>query len=216
MEITFSQTYAKVLQQAGLPSNYLPLHGQFPQTYDNQRQAALQTLRQLAQRGTPLRLWWTDTADDLCGFLLSCAELADAPSPLRQVHVPLRLPNWRGQASLLISGGLAAFSREDVSALLQFETPLSNAMAQAYSYEARDLPQTPLRVVINGQIVGMPADFYDCFLLDAPLATAAQRIATAIGYDLGIDETWYTQRIDALIAAHTLMPLPDGRLRKEV
>lgn len=216
MEITFSKPFAKVLQQADLPVAYLPLHGQFPQAYVDVRQGALQTLRQLVADCIPLRLWWTDTADELCGFLLSCAELADAPRPLRQVHVPLRLPNWRGQAGLLISGGLAAFNREDIAALLQFETPLSTAMAQAFSYEARDLPQAPLRVIINGQIIGMPADFYDRFLLDAPLATAAQRIAMAIGYDLGIDETWYAQRIQAMIAAHTLTLMPDGRLRKEV
>ena len=71
----------------------------------------------------------------------------------------------------------------------------------------------PLRAVVNGQLVSVPEDFYDPFLLRELDALPDEfREAKLIGltmgkYQLGVSDGWYAHRIGQFIQDGRLLPL---------
>lgn len=73
---------------------------------------------------------------------------------------------------------------------------------------------SPLRAVINGNLIGVTEDFYD-FLIRIRLSSNPVKEARVIGdilghYPLGIGEWWYASRIELMIKAGSVRVVEDS------
>ncbi len=95
------------------------------------------------------------------------------------------------------------------------QTQATDALCRALAQQWRGLQRenAPLRAVINGQLCGVPADFYDGFLR-REIARQPEQFhqATVIGhvlgtYRLGISDAWIALRMEEMIRAGQLTPV---------
>ncbi len=83
----------------------------------------------------------------------------------------------------------------------------------AWHWQDLQLQNTPLRTVVNGQLLGVAADFYDCFVRQAAAELSQKQedfrklelIGSVLGgYSLGISDELIASRVEVLIAAGEL------------
>jgi hypothetical protein len=197
-------------------------------------QKAQTTLRQVLDRaaqGEALRLWVAAHPADCCAFcwlMEQLESLDEAPGTLQVVCMPL----WRERDGTAVSyvdwGELGPGEWGQFLSLAQ-ELPSPIRHAAAVRWKALQSENAPLRVLLNGHLVSVDADFYDPFLKREIAAapdefSEAQVIGRLLGqYQLGIGDLLAAERIEAMIAAGWLEPVsapdPDApryhrRLRK--
>jgi hypothetical protein len=187
-------------------------HDRFSTTSRKMQQLteSLKQLDEVAERGLPIRIWWSDLSEDVCGFLWLCEALADKGARVFEIHVPLSFV--RGEALVTLSS-LGELLYDDIErlGLTKFEKPLTRQQRKVYRYGWRDLrsDNTPVRVNINGQLVSQPINFYDQFLLSQVSSKQFRNVVRVIGetlgrYPVGAPDWWYRHRIDYLISKGVL------------
>lgn len=123
-------------------------------------------LEQFKAPGTEVRVWYSDTPDELCGFA-SLMEL------LMQIH--FAGPVWavKQPCPNLLPDDSAEFFRdwgevepERWKFFSRLTQPVSPEEQAAWSCIWRELRRenAPLRAVVNGRLTSVPTDFYDSIL----------------------------------------------------
>ncbi|ANZ60566.1 DUF3658 domain-containing protein [Secundilactobacillus paracollinoides] len=170
----------------------------------------LARLRKTTDAGEALRVWWSDTADDVLGLMWLCNRLADTQLPVVQVKVPLTEPNYQNRDVLMQFATLGEIDPSMLSGYLEGALPLSHSIQQTYSYRWRALASdnAPLRVNLNGHVVSVPETFYDGALQQVMLKTRLTPVSFAkrrriVGetlstYPIGVPGWWYAYRLDFL------------------
>ncbi len=183
---------------------------------DRTMKEALENLPKILQRsseGETARLWYSGQPDELCGFLWLTAQLdrlGDRCGPIRMV----RLPPYGQQddGTVVTWNGWGEVSPGEWSTFLPLEQPMSLALRRAAAARWRTLQEenAPLRALVNGQPVSVPAGFYDSFIRQA-LAEApaefheAKLIGNIMGrFQLGIGDGWIANRIETMVASGAL------------
>lgn len=174
-------------------------------------QEALSAVIARSTAGETVRVWYSQQPDELCGmyFLLERLESAGATGPVSLVE----LPQWeeRPDDTLVhrISWGEVGPGEWGRLAAAAY-TP-SPVRRHFFANCWRDLrwKNAPLRAVVNGQLMGVPADFYDGFIRWAIASTDREfRQAHVIGEVLGrgphIGDTWVALRMEEMIRAGLL------------
>ncbi|WP_125705903.1 DUF3658 domain-containing protein [Lacticaseibacillus daqingensis] len=231
MELVFNQTLVRTLAHAlGQPVLTLALEAQFgaltrwddrtdpfwarkaqyarPRVTATQCWAGFQRQRVAFQAavasGVPLRLWWSDTAEDQLGQLWVFEQLAAAPNPLTAVHVPLVAAHGDGAAATLTT--MAAPRELDEAALRHLTvtaTPqpmaLRQALRQALHWQWQQLQDeaAPVRIALEGQLIGVAEDFFDRFLAPhRPNESATAVLGRTMGQtQLNVPEWWWRYRL---------------------
>lgn len=156
----------------------------------------------------PIRLW-ISTCDpaEMCGLYFMCHFMSDSQTPLLVVRVPMEIEKDNSLISYRSTGEIPA---EEFGAFTQYEETISQCQRSAYADNWSDLvhENAPLRAVINGKLIGVPAGFYD-FALRANMPDGelrvGQLISKAITQMPGIGDRWLFLRIQAMLQSGELI-----------
>ena len=184
----------------------------------NQYGEELQRLRQFLSQGEKIRIWYSQAPYSICGFYHLCSILSQYPNLVETV----RLPEYRCGLNTITSyqswGEVAA---EEFAGFLQDAKPLSREELRLYTLRWRELQQdnSPLRVVVNGRVMGVLEDFYD-FLIWREIGQKPEEQARIIGRilghsQIGVGDWWYAKRIEDFIAQGKLKVVKDSDRKYE-
>lgn len=174
-------------------------------------------LKRGLKSGEPVRVWHDGTPYSMCGLLWLSGVLSRYDSEVYTIR--LRELSVRG-------GTLARFKDwgECEPEYFAEQLPLSRKLerielrANAFEWDRLVKENAPLRAVISGGVVSVPASFYD-FLIRRYL-TEPMREAVLIGKilgenQLGVGDWWYAQRIEFLIRRKSIVILEDSERKYE-
>ena len=176
-----------------------------------------ETLRAVLERsaaGEPVRLWYSDQPDELCGFywLLARLDGLESCGPVSAV----KLPRWdQRDNSVVTYTAWGDVPPGEWSRFLPLEQPVSPTLRRACANRWRELQEenAPLRTVLNGTLAGVPEDFYDSFISRTLVRmerefNESRLIGEMIGRcQLGIGDGLIHRRIQAMVDAGELEAL---------
>ena len=176
-----------------------------------------ETLRAVLERsaaGEPVRLWYSDQPDELCGFywLLARLDGLESCGPVSAV----KLPRWdQRDNSVVTYTAWGDVPPGEWSRFLPLEQPISPILRRACANRWKELQKenTPLRAVLNGVLAGVPEDFYDSFIRRTLARmerefNESRLIGEVIGRcQLGIGDGLIHRRIQAMVDAGELEAL---------
>lgn len=185
--------------------------------------------------GEPIRIWYSDNADELCGLYWLMALIYFRGAPCNKIYL-VKLPAWeydeRKQSVLQKnSWGDVAPGEWHTYVSLQKLAPPVFCRSCAAQWESLQRENAPLRAVINGRLTSMPETLYDDLIVREIRAEAEEfQESVVIGrvlgkYQLGVSDVWVASRIDAMIRAGKLeicgeavreMPNYHRRLKKAI
>lgn len=186
---------------------------------------AVKDLKEILDRsanGEPVRLWYSDQPDEMCGFYWITARLnslKDRCGPISMVKLPPC--EQQDDGTVVTRNGWGEVSPGEWHKFLPLEQPMSLAFRRSVTAHWRSLQEenAPLRAVLNGRLVSVPEDLYDSFIR-RELAKVpdefheAQVIGNVLGrFQLGISDGLVANRIDAMIKNGELevaAPAADG------
>lgn len=163
----------------------------------------LARLRVYLDKGEPIRIRYSLAPYSLCGLMWLCSELNGSRSSVSAIRLPQ--VTIQGDTAVTYSSW-GEVEPNGLGRFLDWERVLSATEIAAYAQQWAKLKyeNAPLRAVVNGSAVSVPASFYD-FLIFKDLGDRPIREAQLIGKilnenQLGIGDWWYALRIDRLIA----------------
>lgn len=171
--------------------------------YENE----LARLFEYLQNGEPIRIWYSSAPYSICGLLWLCSELRGRGASVSVVRLPRVIVTGNSAVSYSSWGEVRP---SDFPRFLKRERELSQEEIRVYAHYWSALKQenAPLRAVVNGSVIGVPASFYD-FLIWKYLGNEPVNEAVLIGKilgenPLGIADRWYARRIDKFIAQNRI------------
>lgn len=163
--------------------------------------------------GEPVRLWYSDQPDELCGFCWMLAQLEGLGGKCGPVSA-VKLPRYEERADHTIVEwtGWGEVAPEEWCGFLHLEHSVSLIQRRAGFHRWRELQaeNAPLRAVLNGQLVSAPEDLYDSFIrreLDRmeDIFREAILVGNVIGRcRLAISDGWIALRVNAMVRAGEL------------
>lgn len=168
--------------------------------------AALEAVVARSTAGETVRVWYSQQSDELCGvcFLLERLQSAGSAGPVSLVE----LPQWeeRPDGTMVHRLGWGEVGPGEWGRLAAAAYTPSPARQRFFANCWRQLrwKNAPLRAVVNGQLMGVPADFYDGFIRWAIAAAdrefhQGQLIGRVLGYQLGIGDAWVALRMEEML-----------------
>ena len=162
----------------------------------------LSRLRGHIDDGEPIRIRYSSAPYSMCGLMWLCSELNGCQNTVSAVRLPNITVN--GDTAVTYSSW-GEVEPNGLGRFLDWERVLSSAEIAAYAQNWNRLKyeNAPLRAVVSGSVISVPASFYD-FLIFKDLGDRPIREAHLIGKilnenQLGIGDWWYARRIDKLI-----------------
>ncbi|MDE6727518.1 MAG: DUF1835 domain-containing protein [Oscillospiraceae bacterium] len=163
--------------------------------------------------GEPIRIWYDSAPYSMCGLLWLCGELKDRECSVSTV----RLPHVTIKGNTAVSyASWGEVPPNRFAYFLNRERALSSAEIMVYAHYWSELMRenAPLRAVVNGSVMSVPASFYD-FLIWKNLDDTPVREAVLIGKVLsedhiGVGDWWYAYRIDKFIAQNRIKIVNDS------
>ncbi len=213
----YDPTAAACLREAGLPASQIFCLEQDLSVGDIAAQAEPVELLKAVQAGEPLLLWLSQRPVDICGlhwlaFWLETWQVCDAT--VSAVWLPRFEERPDGVVLISTHWGEMLLANNCFQYAAQAERLPANFI-RGCAWHWRDLQQenAPLRAVVNGRLVGVAADFYDCFVRQAAAELRRKQgefrrlelIGSVLGnYCLGISDELIASRVEALAAAGEL------------
>lgn len=159
------------------------------------------------KNGEPIRIWYSSAPYSMCGLLWLCGELEGRGASVSVVRLPRVI--IKGNSAVSYS----SWGEVEPSKFVYFqkrERTLSETELSVYAHYWSDLKQenAPLRAVVNGAVISVPASFYD-FLIWKYLGNRPINEAVLIGKilaenPLGVGDWWYARRIDKFISENRI------------
>lgn len=185
-----------------------------------------------AAEGEPLRIWYSDQPDEMCGLYWFMWELEHLVEKPKAVYI-VKLPDYEYRESNTIVrhagwGEVSPGEWHRYIACAEITTEVFRKHC-ALKWETLQTENAPLRAVLNGQLSGVPETLDDGFILREIEAESdefqeARVIGSVLGkYQLGIGDAWVALRIEEMIrsgklevvsAATENMPIYHRRLKK--
>lgn len=162
----------------------------------------LARLKGCLKKGESLRIWYSDAPYSICGMMWLCGKLRRYRGEVYSVKLPriivkddraVEYSNW------------GEVGPREFAELLPLQRRLSQIeiTTNAFHWDALKRENAPLRVVVNGSVMGVSDNFYD-FLIWKYLGKEPIREAELIGRipvnnRLGVSDWWFADRIDRYI-----------------
>ena len=183
----------------------------------------LTELRMRAENGEPLRVWYSQAPDEMCGFDWLMSQLED----LEEIELHgIRLPSYYEctNGDVILWKSWEEVAPEEWSPFLAEKNPIPRNFRRGCAWEWQELAEenAPLRAVVNGRPVSVPVQFYDHFLqkeLDA--ADMEFREPHLIGqvtvkYQLTISYAFLAQRLEEWIKTGKLEVISSANTRNRI
>lgn len=173
----------------------------------------LNRLKDYIDKGEELRIWYCDSPYSLCGFYFLCDFMKGCTN---QINV-VKLPEYIVRENCIVSyQNWGEVPAEEISYFLKFEKQLLIEERWMYEIKWSELvnENMPLRVNINGHIIGVTDEFYD-FLIWKKLThkpiIQARLIGNILGnYPLSVWDWWYALRIEKFIKCGKIKLIEDS------
>lgn len=173
----------------------------------------LKTVQKRVAAGEPLRIWYSDQPDELCGLYWFMGQLDQWKVHCEQVSI-VKLPDWETdeKGNIVRKSGCGEVAPEEWYRYFALQKPMLSAFRQSCASHWQKLQEenAPLRAKLNGQLVSMTEKLYDEFILREIAAEGeefqeAMVVGRVLGkYQLGIGDFWIAYRIEEMIRAGKL------------
>ena len=155
------------------------------------------------KKGERIRIWYSSAPYSLCGLLWLCCELRGLISEVSVVKLPSVTVKRNSAVSYSSWGEVEPNRFKSFLKKSRVLTPDEIAL-YAHYWEGMKRENAPLRAVLNGSVISVPASFYD-FLIFKNLGEEHIQEAVLIGKILsenriGVGDFWYAYRIEKFIA----------------
>lgn len=158
----------------------------------------------------PIRIWFSDQPDELCGFYCLCSEIRKLNAPICAVKLPKLVETSNGATEYAEWGDVCL---EELHSFLQYQKALSAKFISVFAMKWSMLQEenVPLRVYLNGRLQSAPESFYDVWIQKEIDKTEGEFVeAMLIGQILGrnalhISDEWIAARIDHMIENKKLL-----------
>ena len=177
-----------------------------------------ETLLRRVRQGESIRVWCSSSPDEQCGLRWLAAQLVSAKLTPAVTLVTLPAFEERRDGVVVSRTSFGEIAPEEWGRLAQNGVPLPKnyLLGLASRWAQLQAENAPLRAFVNGQLVSVPEDFYDSFLLRELDALPDEfREAKLIGltmgrYQLGVSDGWYAHRIGQFIQNGLFFPLTES------
>lgn len=165
-------------------------------------QPRLTSLLTRIENGEPLRIWYSNQPDEICGMYWFTTLLKQHNLQNKEIF-SVKLPK---DSNTLQPNEWAHYAKTQTRMSADF------LHICAKKWQLLQQENAPLRACVNGQLVSVPETFYDSFILQEIEASPnrfheAQVIGTVLTkYKLGIGDAWIAHRIETFIAAGIVTP----------
>lgn len=173
--------------------------------------------------GEPVRLWISDSPYSMCGFYWLSGLLAKYNADVSVVEMSRfnKQTAAESDGTLIVRRDWGECEPSEFAEALPLARRITQKELISNSMEWQRLvnENAPLRTVIAGRAVSVPASFYD-FLIRRYLGRKPMREAVLIGKilgenQLGVGDWWYAQRIEHLIRRKSIVILEDSERKYE-
>lgn len=182
----------------------------YQKRYERYRDMAERAMERIAA-GEPVRIWYSQNADEYCGLLWFCWKIRSAGMPLDKVYT-VSLPDWYYNAAsetvetFVGWGGLDPAYVGHLAKSTQL-MPVQLVMKCAADWLDLCRENAPLRAVIGGKVVSVPEDFYDHLLWkqverlheEKGVFVAGLLIGSVLEYQIGFWDSWLAYRVKTFI-----------------
>ena len=165
-------------------------------------------LRSCLANGEQIRIWYSSSPYSMCGLLWLCGELHEYDNRVYAVKLPA-MTTKKNQAVSYSTWGEVEPNR--IKYFLSRERLLSPLEINTYAryWNGLQNENAPLRAVLNGTVISVPASFYD-FLILKYLEKKPLKEAVLIGKimcenRIGVGDYWYAYRIDKMISQNRII-----------
>lgn len=182
--------------------------------------AELQRLDGYLKKGEPIRVWYDSAPYSVCGMLWLCAHIRDRANSVEMRVVKLPRTITRGKTAVVRTNWGEVSPGEFVKLLpLQRRLKPVEIAMNAASWNGLQSENAPLRAVVNGSVMSVPASFYDFLILknlgEEPIKEAVL-IGKVLGSDnIGVGDWWYARRIERFIAQNRIRIVKDSPRKYE-
>lgn len=168
---------------------------------------ALKRIAEADRNGEDVRIWWSDSPAEACGFYFAVSLLEQKNVRVTAVKLP---PYFEQGENICVHDSLKSLEPKALAGLAPLEREVSPALRRAIARRWDELvsENAPLRAVVNGRLVSAPADFYD-YALRSRFPEGVFTVAYAIGKtmgesQLGVSDWHYAQRMRRMIESGEL------------
>lgn len=180
---------------------------------------ALKTVRERAEAGEALRIWYSNQPDEMCGLYWFMGQLDQWKVHGGNVLI-VRLPDWETdkKENIVRKNSWSEVAPEEWHRYLALQKPVLPVFIQSCASHWQELQaeNASLRAMLNGQLVSTSEKLYDDFILREIAAEGeefqeAMIIGRVLGkYQLGISDSWVAFRIEEMIHAGKLEAVTAG------
>lgn len=173
----------------------------------------LKTVCRRAASGEPLRIWYSNQPDELCGLYWLMTQLNQPENVCSPVYL-VKLPEWEDieGGNMVRKTSWGETGPGEWHRYLPLQKTASKVFRQscASHWSTLQKENAPLRAMLNGQLVSAPETLYDAFIAREIAAAdeefhEAQLIGQIMGkYQLGIGDIFLALRIEEMIRAGVL------------
>lgn len=163
----------------------------------------IERLKAYVNAGEQIRIWYSEAPYSLCGFYYICHMLERTECTLSSIKLPEYIVNEEKEICSSTTWGEMEAGK--LYQFLSLERPISDKEKTYFSHKWEMLKEdnSPLRAVINGNLTGVPEDYYD-FIIRKELPEEEFAMARFIGnilgkYPIGVGDWWYAKRIKWMI-----------------
>lgn len=153
----------------------------------------------VAKAGGPIRIWKSETPSSTCGFAFLCDELTAIDCEVYIINLPTYV--FGADETIVTYNHWGEVSPEEFDLFIAFEKKLTQVEKErcAKKWQELRVENSPLRAIVNGEILSVPENFYD-FLILSNLPNEEfvieDLIALLMGkYSIGVSDGWYRHRI---------------------
>lgn len=180
----------------------------------------LDKLERYIKNGEPIRVWYDNAPYSVCGLLWLCWQFRALAKDLKMYVVKLPRTITCGETAVVRANWGEVSPREFIKLLpLRRRLKPAEIMLNAMNWDSLQSENAPLRAVVNGSVMSVPASFYD-FLIWKNLGDTPVKEAVLIGKVLsedhiGVGDWWYARRIDRFIAQNRIKVVEDSPRKYE-
>ena len=171
-------------------------------------------LMDFIQKGEAVRIWYSQTPYSLCGLYWLCSQMNGMEHEVYVVEMPAYTE--RSDGVIVTHHSWGNVEAERFSSFLKYQRRLSGNERRMFGSKWTELAEdnSPLRAVVNGELTGVPEDFYDFLILREITETPvkeARLIGDILGkYPLQVGDWWYASRIEQMINDGKIWVLRDS------
>lgn len=174
---------------------------------------SLELVRQGAQAGEELRIWYSNQPDEMCGFYWFMAQLKQWDIKPLNVSV-IKLPEWEQDGDTIVrKTGWGEVSPGQWHRYLSLRQQVTESFVSSCALYWHQLQEenAPLRTLLCGRLVSAPKSIYDDFILreieiEDKEFSQVKIIGRVLGkYQLGISDWLIAQRMEEMIKSGSLI-----------